>query len=449
VPAGAAAAHGLERDGQRAEIVAGKLAFIEVISIAPKDAERAKEVRGALAISWPIDTALLAQKLDAASTSLRLTRDGQTLVLGARPVGAQDRAQPLSLSSAAGRDLTATVLSAPPPPAGLPLRPIGIGLALISVAGAAFAFRPRGSGSSPVASRSSGAGEIGIGSTISDTYEITRLLGQGGMGAVWEARHLRLPDKRVAIKLLVGDDVREGLFARFQREAEITSKLGHPNIVGVLDFNTLPSGAPYIVLELLLGESLADRLRRGPLPLPQALDIVRQIGSALHAAHRAEIVHRDLKPDNVFLIPSPEAGGPEQVKVLDFGISKMRSGSVPSKTLDATMLGTPQYMSPEQANGENSKVDARSDVWALGAIAYEMITGHRAFPGDSLAAVVVRIVAQPSPTLLDVPGVPNHVAAAVDKALAKDPAERFADVREFVSALTGVPVDSAFHPTVG
>jgi serine/threonine-protein kinase len=263
---------------------------------------------------------------------------------------------------------------------------------------------------------------------------------------VWEARHVRLPDKRVAIKLIVGDNEQEELFARFRREAEITSKLGHPNIVGVLDFNTLPTGAPFIVLELLVGESLADRLRRGPIPLPQALDIARQIGSALHAAHRAEIVHRDLKPDNVFLIPSPE-GGPDQIKVLDFGISKMRSGTATNKTQDATMLGTPQYMSPEQANGENSKVDARSDVWALGAIVYEMITGRCAFPGESLATVVVRIVAQPSPSLREVPGVPSHVVAAVDRALAKDPDERFSDVRQLVSALTGAPLDSAFHQT--
>jgi eukaryotic-like serine/threonine-protein kinase len=289
-----------------------------------------------------------------------------------------------------------------------------------------------------------GANEIGVGSVIQDTYEVTRLLGQGGMGAVWEAQHLRLPDKRVAVKLLVGEHVNEELFARFRREAEITSKLGHPNIVGVLDFNTLPGGAPYIVLELLEGESLTARIERGPIAVPDALLIAQQIGSALHAAHRAEIVHRDLKPDNVFLVRAASDEHREQVKVLDFGISKMR-GNLSTKTQDATMLGTPQYMSPEQANGRNSEVDARSDVWALGAIVYEMVTGQAAFGGQTIPQIVMRIVIDPSPSLRDRAGVPEHVAAAVDRALAKEPSARFADARAFITALTGAS-PSALHP---
>jgi hypothetical protein len=455
LPGGATAAQHLDRDGQRAEITGGKLTLVEIISVMPKDEARAKELRGALAITQPIDTSVLEQKLDAYNASLHVVADGQAIDLGARPVAAQDRTEPLSLASVPGRTVQATLHSAPPLPEGLPLRPIGIGLAALSLLGVALSLRGGKhdhtvsqvgtAATQPGTASNLGASEIRVGSTISETYEVTKLLGQGGMGAVWEARHMRLPDKRVAIKLLMGDNVQEELFARFRREAEITSKLGHPNIVGVLDFNTLPTGAPYIVLELLLGESLADRLHRGPIGLDQALDIARQIGSALNAAHRAHIVHRDLKPDNVFLVPLET--GQEQVKVLDFGISKMR-GNVSTRTQESSLLGTPQYMSPEQANGENSKVDARSDVWALGAIVYEMLTGTTAFGGESLAQVVVKIVAQPSPTLFDVPGVPNHVAAAVDKALAKDPAERHQDVGSFIADLTGKRLDTALRNTV-
>src|SRR5262245_17756810 len=141
------------------------------------------------------------------------------------------------------------------------------------------------------------------GMVVGDTYEITSQIGQGGMGAVWEAKHLRLPGKRVVVKVLLYGATEATILARFRREAEIGSRLGHPNIVQVIDFNTLPGGAPYIVLELLHGETLAARLRRGPLSREQILSIVSQVGSGLSAAHREGIVHRDLKPDNIFLCP--------------------------------------------------------------------------------------------------------------------------------------------------
>src|SRR5271165_2228825 len=143
---------------------------------------------------------------------------------------------------------------------------------------------------------------LSAGGVVGDTYRITRLLGRGGMGAVWAAEHLRLPGRQVAVKVLLAPGVASGeAFARFRREAEIASRLGHPHIVQVLDFHSLPTGEPYIVLELLQGETLAQRLQRGPLALEEALAIARQVGSALQAAHRAGVVHRDLKPDNVFL----------------------------------------------------------------------------------------------------------------------------------------------------
>src|SRR5262249_29871170 len=159
---------------------------------------------------------------------------------------------------------------------------------------------------------------------------------------------------------------------------------------------------------------------KGPLALDAALEIARQVGSALHAAHRAEVVHRDLKPDNIFLVPS-EAGGTvsDRVKVLDFGISKIR-GSSTVPTQESALLGTPQYMAPEQAYGKNRTIDQRTDVWALGTIVYEMLVGAPAFSGETLAQVILSIVNDPAPSLSGRAGVPANVAKAVDRALQKD-----------------------------
>jgi len=282
---------------------------------------------------------------------------------------------------------------------------------------------------------------LSVGGVVGDTYRVTRLLGRGGMGAVWAAEHVRLPGRQVAVKVLLSPGVAEGEpFARFRREAEIASRLGHPNIVQVLDFNTLPAGEPYIVLELLEGETLAQRLQRGPMEVDEALGVARQVGSALQAAHRVGVVHRDLKPDNVFLCaPRDETSG-IQAKVLDFGISKIR-GSQTVATQDAVLMGTPQYMAPEQALGRNTAIDARTDVFALGAIAYEMLGGRPAFAGSSLAEVVYKVVhAQPQPLALLRAGLPLPILSAVDRALQKDPAHRPADVSSFIAELTGRPL---------
>jgi serine/threonine-protein kinase len=288
------------------------------------------------------------------------------------------------------------------------------------------------------------ASEIGPGTVLGETYEITELLGQGGMGAVWTAKHLRLPGKRVAIKVLhgVAASDRES-YARFRREAEIASRIGHPNIVTVHDFNVLPSGTPYLVLEYLEGEDLAHRLARGKIPLQAALGIARQIGSALHAAHKADVVHRDLKPGNVFLVAT-EIGGElvDQVKVLDFGISKIR-GSQTVQTQDSVLLGTPQYMAPEQALGKNTEIDARTDVFALGAIVYEMLSGRPAFMGETLAEVVFKVVYDKQTPLSQLePSLPKNVVDAAEQALAKDVNARFSDVGAFINALTGRPLQT-------
>jgi eukaryotic-like serine/threonine-protein kinase len=281
---------------------------------------------------------------------------------------------------------------------------------------------------------------IDVGTVIDDTYTIEALIGRGGMGAVFLASHLRLPGKKVAIKVLHPELGQHEVLARFRREAEIASQLGHPNIVEVHDSNTLADGTPYLVLEYLDGENLAERIARGPMTVDETFAILRQIVSALTAAHREGIVHRDLKPQNVFLVPT-EVGGAviEKAKVLDFGISKIR-GSQTVKTQDSAMLGTPQYMAPEQATGKHADVDDRTDVFALGAMVYEMLCGQPAFTGASVPEVVFKVVYEEAQPLGErVPGLDPAIAAAVARAMAKKQDDRWSTVGAFLEALTGQP----------
>jgi serine/threonine-protein kinase len=282
---------------------------------------------------------------------------------------------------------------------------------------------------------------VDVGSVIADTYKIEALLGRGGMGAVFLASHKRLAGKHVAIKILHTEIEDTEVVARFKREAEIAARLNHPNIVGVIDYNVAPDGTPYLVLDYLEGETLAQAIARGPMALDQVLSIVRQVGSGLAAAHRAGIVHRDLKPQNIFLVPTEVDGRLVEIaKVLDFGISKIR-GSQTVKTQDSALLGTPQYMAPEQAMGQHASVDERTDVFALGAIVYEMLSGQPAFSGASIPEVVFKVVyEQPVPLAERVPAVPPAIAAAVTRAMAKPSDERFATVTAFAEAITGQPL---------
>lgn len=276
------------------------------------------------------------------------------------------------------------------------------------------------------------------GVVIAETYEVERQLGQGGMGEVWLAKHRRLAGKQVAIKVLrTTGQLPADTLARFRREAEIAARLEHPNIVQVLDFNTLPSGEPFLVMEYLKGNSLAHRLRGGPLSLEQVGAVVRQVGAALQAAHAAGVVHRDLKPENIFLVPT---GVGDQVKVLDFGISKL-ADSQTVQTTDSVLIGTPLYMSPEQALGNNRDVSPRSDVFSLGSIVYEMLTGQPPFLADNVAKVVFRIAYEKHPPLKDArPELPDAVVQAVEHALAKDREQRTKDMATFVHELTGRPL---------
>ncbi|WP_426733418.1 protein kinase domain-containing protein [Myxococcus faecalis] len=267
------------------------------------------------------------------------------------------------------------------------------------------------------------------------------------MGTVFLARHLRLPGRHVAVKVLRHDaSLGEEVYLRFRREAEIASRLGHPNIVEVIDFDTLADGSPFLVMEHLKGMPLSRRIRKGAqLTLPEVFSIARQMGSALQAAHGAGVVHRDLKPGNVFLVPT-ELGGMsvEHVKLLDFGISKI----IDSKTVqtqDAILLGTPQYMAPEQATGKNREVDPRTDIFSFGCMVYEMLARKLPFKdGGILPELIYRIVYDPPEPLLEVaPQTPVHVVRAIEQALAKRPEDRFPDVSAFIAALTGTPLRTA------
>lgn len=291
------------------------------------------------------------------------------------------------------------------------------------------------------------AAPLAPGAVLAGTYEIERLLGRGGMGEVWLARHLRLAGKQVAIKVLhVDRALPQEALARFRREAEIAARLEHPNIVQVLDFNTLPSGQPYLVMEYLKGQSLAARAQGQPLPLDQLFVLMRQVGAALQAAHHAGVVHRDLKPENIFLVPT--AAG-DQVKVLDFGISKL-SDSNSVQTTDSTLIGTPLYMSPEQALGNNREVGPQSDLFSLGSILFELLAGRAPFFAESVARVVFRIAYEQAPSLRELrPDLPEHVLRAVGHALERERERRTPTIEALVEELTGQPLVTVAHDPAG
>jgi serine/threonine-protein kinase len=289
--------------------------------------------------------------------------------------------------------------------------------------------------------KSASAGEpIVIGLRLNN-YELVSILGEGGMGAVYLARHT-FTGRKAAVKLLhpqlAQDQV---LVTRFMNEARATAAIGHPNIIDIIDVGFLPDGrAPYLMMELLQGESLAKRLQREhPLPIPEAIEIAVQTAFALTAAHAAEIVHRDLKPDNLFLVPDPSMGRLRmRVKVLDFGIAKLRgelsSGSI--KTQTGTIMGTPQYMSPEQCRGLADQIDHRTDIYTLGIIVYEMVCGSPPFVSEGLGDMLMMHMSQaPAPPRTVNPAVPESLEATILHALAKDPNQRFASMADFQEAL--------------
>jgi hypothetical protein len=273
-----------------------------------------------------------------------------------------------------------------------------------------------------------------LGTVLEGAYRIERLVGEGGMGAVYEAAHLRL-GTRVAIKVMARVlAANPEALARFHREALVTSGLGHPHIVKVLDFSTTPSGEPFLAMEFLEGEDLEHRLRRvGRLPIAEVVHIIKQVASALAATHAKAIVHRDLKPGNIFLLTA--AGENDFVKVLDFGISKVRSAST-KLTRTSSVMGTPNYMSPEQAKGHIEDIDERTDQWALACIVWECLSGEGPFVAENVPSILFQIVHEPPPALLPrVAGLPSQVEEVLLRALAKNKKDRFVSVSDFALAL--------------
>lgn len=273
-----------------------------------------------------------------------------------------------------------------------------------------------------------------VGTTLRGSYRILRVLDEGQMGLVFEAEHARLR-RLMAVKLVARHLARDDrALARFYREAEIISLLNHPHIVQILDFDATEHGDPYIVMERLHGENLQQRLdREAPLPYATAVRIACQAGSALSAVHGSAVVHRDLKPGNVFLCEVPDE--PVFVKLLDFGIGK-RLAPGPGITGDNIVLGTPEYMPPEQAAGRTAFVDERGDQYSLAVITYEMLAGRVPFTGETAGEILPQVIESPPPPLTRfVSGVPPLVERAILRALAKNPEHRFSSVAEFVTAL--------------
>jgi serine/threonine protein kinase len=271
-----------------------------------------------------------------------------------------------------------------------------------------------------------------VGSVLEGAYRIERLIAKNEVGAVYEAFHLRL-DKPVAIKVMAAElATSPEALERFRREALVTGGLGHPHIVQVFDHSITPTGEPFLAMELLDGEGLDRRLERvGRLPAPVTVHIVKQVASALAAAHAKEIVHRNLKPANICLLEL--AGETDFVKVLDFGVSKVRSAQV--KLTKASMLiGTPNYMSPEQAMGQVEEIDHRSDQWALACIAWECLSGAPPFQADDIPTLLDRIVQEPLAPLGQ-PDLPPEIENVLRRALSKSKADRFPNMTVFSLAL--------------
>jgi serine/threonine protein kinase len=279
-----------------------------------------------------------------------------------------------------------------------------------------------------------------VGQTLDGRYQIEALLGEGGMGVVFKAHH-KVIEKTVAIKLLkreVSDE--ESVVQRFLQEAKAASRIGHPNIVDVTDFGTLPDGLAYFVMEYIAGKTLAHLIyEQGPIPAQRAIPIVAQLARALSAAHAKGVVHRDLKPDNIFVVDRD--GVNDVVKIVDFGIAKVApvEGNLdaPRLTRVGSVFGTPEYMAPEQAAGRND-LDQRVDIYALGTIFYEMVVGHVPHQADSLVAVLAMQMLDPiTPPHQVKPGLglDPGLEAVIMNALAKERDQRFESMGMLLAAL--------------
>ncbi|WP_437910928.1 serine/threonine-protein kinase [Sorangium sp. So ce327] len=272
-----------------------------------------------------------------------------------------------------------------------------------------------------------------VGKTLNETYTVVRVVGEGGMGRVYEARHTRISSKRFAIKMLHPEFARQPqVISRFQREAEAAAAVQSPYVVTVFDVHRTAEGRPFLVNEFLEGKELADYLNEaGKMKTGPAVRIVRQICKALAAAHAKGVVHRDMKPENVFLtgdLAMPTA------KVIDFGISKVDDAPGAALTQTGMIMGTPSYMAPEQARGE--RVDHRADIYAVGAILYCALTGSRPFDRNDPTATLTAVLTEdpPRPRSLE-PSIPEPLEMIIQRAMAKEPSHRYQTMEELDAEL--------------
>lgn len=278
-----------------------------------------------------------------------------------------------------------------------------------------------------------------LGQTLVDRYELCGLIGTGAMGSVYQARDHQRSGGPCAVKVLhLGVHLEQDSYQRFVNEAGIAAQLFHPHIVEAHEFRETTDGTPFIVMELLQGEDLHCLLSRvKQLSWQRTLNIVRQVGSALHAAHSIGIIHRDVKPKNVFVCRTEQPGAPETIKVVDFGLSKILDRGEQFTTV-GLIMGTPEYLSPEATCGDTSQIDARSDEWALGVMAYRMLAGHLPFESPDFVEILMKIRHESPPPLRQVaPPMPECFLAAIERAIAKRKEDRFPSVLEFVRACSG------------
>src|SRR5256885_11149616 len=296
-----------------------------------------------------------------------------------------------------------------------------------------------------------GASDL-VGQVIADRYHVIKKLGEGGMGQVYLAEHVKM-GRRSAIKVMNPSMVHDpDAVARFNREASNASRITHPNVWAIYDFGETPDGLIYLAMEFIEGEPLTDLLQReGALPVPRATAIFLQTADALQAAHDLGIVHRDLKPDNIML--SRRKGGGDTVKVVDFGIAKAVGGDEAGQKVTKTglVVGTPEFMSPEQLSGDT--LDGRSDLYSLALVFYRMLSGKLPFEATTVQETMIkRLTDEPATLTQSRPDLsfPPGLQPLLDTPLARTPAERYQTVAKFaadVAAVTGRPVARSVPPT--
>jgi eukaryotic-like serine/threonine-protein kinase len=285
---------------------------------------------------------------------------------------------------------------------------------------------------------------------IAGKYQLIQMIGRGGMGSVWEGRHITLGN-RVAIKFIESDHANSTeARQRFDNEARAAATIQSKYAIQIYDHGLMADGKPYIVMEFLSGEPLDKRLSRSHvIPLQDTARIIQHVSRGLGRAHERGIIHRDLKPENIFLCPDEDEGG-EIAKVLDFGIAKINSDSlsISSNTKTGAILGTPYFMSPEQARGLKN-IDHRSDIWSLGVIAYRCVTGRLPFDGESVGDLLVKICVAPLPVPSELnPHLPHMFNAWFARCLDREPEKRFATVQECAIALaqlSGITARGSLH----